>query len=172
MKTSQILFLLILLYPLAELLFLMKVVIEFGFLTTFLLVGSTMLLGTFVLKVQTPRLFIQLQQAAQQQTDTVSILLNYFILSICGIILVIPGLLLDGFAILGLIPWLRQRLVAWLARKAGIVNLASATVSRRHHTFDHDMHSETSYSRPHHAPPAEEPQKHIPTVIEGEYKRD
>jgi UPF0716 protein FxsA len=114
MKPLQILFLLILLIPFAEIYLLLSVGSVIGALPTIILVIATGILGAYLLKQQGFATLQRFQQSlARGEIPALEMIEGVFIL-LGGALLLTPGFISDLLGLLCLIPSLRQRLMQYL----------------------------------------------------------
>lgn len=126
-----ILFLALILVPIAEIAVFIKVGGLIGVLPTVALVIAVAIFGTWLLKRQGMRTFTRAQAAFNRGEMPVGEMLDGFFLVIAALLMVTPGLLTDlaGFALL--IPAVRRRLGPLVARWVG----ARATTTVFHGDF-------------------------------------
>lgn len=117
MHPILIFFLLILLLPTLELFILVKVGASIGVFTTILLVLSTAVLGTLLVRHQGLSTLLRVRQAMARGEVPALEMLDGALLLLGGLLLLIPGFLTDLLGLLCLLPWLRQRLVGALVRR-------------------------------------------------------
>lgn len=121
----RFLFLLIIVLPIAELMLLIEVGQEIGVLPTVLLVLLTATTGITILRRQSMSTLRRAQQRMQGGEMPGREIMEGFLISIGGALLLTPGFITDLFAILLLIPPTRRALVGWLFRKGAMTAMRS-----------------------------------------------
>lgn len=116
----RFLFLLLIVLPIAELMLLIEVGREIGVLPTVLIVLATAALGLRVLRYQSASTLRRAQQRVQGGEMPGQEILEGFLISIGGALLLSPGFITDLFAICVLLPPTRRALVGWLVRRGGL----------------------------------------------------
>lgn len=109
------LFLLMVVVTALEVMLITKIGAVIGFWLTLLLIIGTALIGSQQLKKQWRFVMGKLQSL---QSEPSTALIEAFILLICGVLLVTPGFLTDIVGFLGLVPVLRERMVAFIKQNS------------------------------------------------------
>lgn len=110
----RLLFLLFIILPIAELMLLFKVGQTLGVLPTLALVLFTATIGVRILKHQSASTMRHAQQRLQGGELPGTEIMEGFLISIGGALLLTPGFITDVFAILLLLPFTRRPLVRHL----------------------------------------------------------
>ena len=110
----RLLFLLFIILPIAELMLLFKVGQTLGVLPTIALVLFTATLGVRILKHQSRSTLLRAQQRMQGGELPGTEIIEGFLISIGGALLLTPGFITDLFAIVLLLPFTRRPLVQYL----------------------------------------------------------
>lgn len=150
------LFLLMLIVTTIEVILIAKVGSAIGFFPTFILILVTAFVGSALLKTQWRFVMGKLQTL---QSNPSQALLEALVLVICGVLLITPGFLTDIIGFLGLIPVLRERLVAALRRHSGSIIRGNFQIHRT--TFGSGRQPGQSDMRP----PDDD------NIIEGKFER-
>jgi UPF0716 protein FxsA len=116
----RFLLLLLLLLPIAELMLLVEVGGEIGAIPTLLLVLAIAAIGLRVIRYQSTRNLRSAQQRMQGGEMPGREILEGFMISIAGGLLLVPGFITDAVALCLLVPPLRRALVGWLFRRGGM----------------------------------------------------
>jgi UPF0716 protein FxsA len=117
------LFVLLLLLPIAELVVLIQLGQQIGFWRTVALIVGAGIAGVWVIKWQGAR---TVQKAALSGlSGGAQAMFSGVLLTVAGVLLLIPGVITDGLALLLLLPFTRQALSAWVLRK-GMVGVMGA----------------------------------------------
>ena len=103
-----------LLLPWLELFTLIQLGIETSALTALLYVLVTLVLGMAIIRHQGMSLFTRMQDLQAGRVLGQQLLLDGMAVGIAGLLLMVPGLISDFFAIIVLIGPLRRRLARWL----------------------------------------------------------
>ena len=103
-----------LLLPWLELFTLIQLGIETSALTALLYVLVTLVLGIAIIRHQGMSLFTRMQDLQAGRVLGQQLLLDGMAVGIAGLLLMVPGLISDFFAIIVLIGPLRRRLGRWL----------------------------------------------------------
>lgn len=103
-----------LLLPWLELFTLIQLGIETSALTALLYVLVTLVLGMAIIRHQGMSLFTRMQDLQAGRVLGQQLLLDGMAVGIAGLLLMVPGLISDFFAIIVLIGPLRRRLGRWL----------------------------------------------------------
>ena len=111
------LFLLFILVPLLEIYFLLKVGNIIGAFPTVLVVVSTAIAGTWLLKQQGLATLMRLQTRAAQGRMPAQEMAEGLALAFGGALLLTPGFITDFIGFLCLIPFTRQRIIRWIMRR-------------------------------------------------------
>lgn len=114
MHPILIFFLSILLLPTLELFILVQVGSSIGVFATVLLVLSTAVLGTLLVRHQGLSTLLRVRQAMARGEVPALEMLDGALLLVGGLLLLIPGFLTDLMGLVCLLPWVRRRLVARL----------------------------------------------------------
>lgn len=112
------LFLLMVIVTTIEVILIAKIGGMIGFFPTLIIIIATALIGSQQLKKQWRFVMGKLQSL---QSEPSQALLEALILLICGVLLITPGFLTDIVGFLGLIPSVRERLVAVMRQHSGKV---------------------------------------------------
>ena len=121
--------------PLAELYILIKIGTYIGGLNTILLVLMTTVLGALLARLQGLRTLRQIQLSLSQGQIPAEELIDGVLILFGGILLVIPGVLTDLFALVLLLPFTRTYFKRWLRRRfdrmmaSGNVRLGASDVA-------------------------------------------
>ncbi|MGY0398667.1 MAG: FxsA family protein [Ostreibacterium sp.] len=110
------LFLAMLFITTIEVILIAKVGAVIGFFMTFLIIIATAIIGSWQLKKQWRLVIGKLSSLQSEPSDT---LVEALILLICGVLLITPGFLTDIIGFCGLVPLIRQKLVAVMKRNVG-----------------------------------------------------
>lgn len=121
----RFLFLLIIVLPIAELMLLIEVGQEIGVLPTVLIVLATASTGIAILRRQGVSTLRRAQQRMQGGEMPGREIMEGFLISIGGALLLTPGFITDVFAICLLLPPTRRALVGWLFRKGALAAMRS-----------------------------------------------
>lgn len=141
------LFLLMVIVTTIEVILIAKIGNMIGFFPTLIIIIATALIGSQQLKKQWRFVMGKLQTLQSEPSQALS---EALVLLICGVLLVTPGFLTDIVGFLGLIPAVRERLVAFMRQHAGAMlrgnvhvytNTTSAEKPRQHHD-DHVIEGE------------------------------
>jgi UPF0716 protein FxsA len=103
--------------PLAELYILIKIGSHIGGFNTILLVLVTTVLGALLARLQGLRTLRQIQLSLSQGQIPAEELIDGVLILFGGILLVIPGVLTDLFALVLLLPFTRTYFKRWLRRR-------------------------------------------------------
>ena len=103
--------------PLAELYILIKIGTYIGGFNTILLVLMTTVLGALLARLQGLRTLRQIQLSLSQGQIPAEELIDGVLILFGGILLVIPGVLTDLFALVLLLPFTRTYFKRWLRRR-------------------------------------------------------
>jgi UPF0716 protein FxsA len=112
----RLLFLLILV-PLLELYILIKIGGYFGAFQTIALVVFTALLGIVLVRLEGLRTLQKIRQSLSQGIVPAEEMVDGVLIFVGGILLIIPGVLTDLFALVLLIPYSRTIFKRWLRRR-------------------------------------------------------
>ena len=112
----RLLFLLILV-PLLELYILIKIGGYLGASQTIALVVFTALLGIVIVRLQGLRTLQKIRQSLSQGIVPAEEMVDGVLIFVGGILLIIPGVLTDLFALVLLIPYTRTIFKRWLRRR-------------------------------------------------------
>jgi len=121
--------------PLAELYILIKIGSHIGGFNTILLVLMTTVLGALLARLQGLRTLRQIQLSLSQGQIPAEELIDGVLILFGGILLVIPGVLTDLFALVLLLPVTRTYFKRWLRRRfdrmmaSGNVRLGASDVA-------------------------------------------
>lgn len=110
------LFLLLILVPIAELMFLLKVGRMLGVFPTIALLIFMAAAGIYILKQQGFSTMTRAQQRMQSGEMPAKELMEGVMLAFGGLLLLIPGFITDGIAFIFLLPFTRRLLLAFLLR--------------------------------------------------------
>jgi len=111
------LFFLSILVPLLELYILIKIGGYLGAFQTVALVVFTALLGIVIVRLQGLRTLQKIRQSLSQGIVPAEELVDGVLIFVGGILLIIPGVLTDLFALVLLIPYTRTIFKRWLRRR-------------------------------------------------------
>ena len=111
------LILLIIIGGMAELFILIKIGSHIGGFNTLLLVLMTTVLGALLARLQGLRTLRQIQLSLSQGQIPAEELIDGVLILFGGILLVIPGVLTDLFALVLLLPFTRTYFKRWLRRR-------------------------------------------------------
>ena len=111
------LLLLFILVPLVEIYFLLKVGSVIGAFPTVLVVILTAVVGAWLLKQQGLATLMRFQQSAAQGRMPAQEMAEGLALAFGGALLLTPGFVTDIIGFLCLIPFTRQGIIRWLARR-------------------------------------------------------
>jgi UPF0716 protein FxsA len=129
------LFLVFTIVPLAELYILIKIGTYIGGFNTILLVLMTTVLGALLARLQGLRTLRQIQLTLSQGQIPAEELIDGVLILFGGILLVMPGVLTDLFALVLLLPFTRTYFKRWLRRRfdrmmaSGNVRLGASDVA-------------------------------------------
>jgi UPF0716 protein FxsA len=112
----RLLFLFILI-PLLELYVLFKISGTLGAFQTVALVVLTALLGVVIARIEGLRKLQQIKQSLSQGIVPAEEIVDGLLIFVAGILLIIPGVLTDLFALVLLIPYTRTLFKRWLRRR-------------------------------------------------------
>ena len=121
--------------PLAELYILIKIGSQIGGFNTILLVLMTTVLGALLARLQGLRTLRQIQLSLSQGQIPAEELIDGVLILFGGILLVMPGVLTDLFALVLLLPFTRTYFKRWLRRRfdrmmaSGNVRLGASDVA-------------------------------------------
>ena len=116
----RLLFLLFIIVPIAELMLLIRVGQTIGVLPTIVLVLATAAIGVRILRHQSLSTLKRAQQRMQSGEVPGKEIVEGFLISIGGALLLTPGFITDLFAIGLLLPPTRHALVGYLFRKGAM----------------------------------------------------
>jgi UPF0716 protein FxsA len=114
MRRPLFLFILI---PLLELYVLFKISGTLGAFQTVALVVLTALLGVVIARIEGLRKLQQIKQNLSQGIVPAEEMVDGLLIFVAGILLIIPGVLTDLFALVLLIPYTRTLFKRWLRRR-------------------------------------------------------
>ena len=103
--------------PMAELAVLLKVHEVFHFWPTFLLVISTGVVGSFLVKWQGLSLLLEIQREMDSGNIPAPQMMDGVMILVAGAFLITPGLITDTAGFLLLVPFVRRQIRFWLRRK-------------------------------------------------------
>jgi UPF0716 protein FxsA len=121
--------------PLAELYILIKIGSHIGGFNTIILVLMTTVLGALLARLQGLRTLRQIQLSLSQGQIPAEELIDGVLILFGGILLVMPGVLTDLFALVLLLPFTRTYFKRWLRRRfdrmmaSGNVRLGASDVA-------------------------------------------
>ena len=121
--------------PLAELYILIKIGSHIGGFNTILLVLMTTVLGALLARLQGLRTLRQIQLSLSQGQIPAEELIDGVLILFGGVLLVMPGVLTDLFALVLLLPFTRTYFKRWLRRRfdrmmaSGNVRLGASDVA-------------------------------------------
>jgi len=104
----------LMLLPWLELFTLIELGIETSALTALAYVLFTIVLGVAVLQRQGRGMFERLRQSQQGRVIGPQLLLDDMAMGLAGLLLIVPGMITDLFALIVVIGPLRRRLAKWL----------------------------------------------------------
>ena len=110
-------FLLFTLVPLLELYILIKIGSYIGAFQTVALVVFTALFGIVIARIEGLRKLQQIKQSLSQGIVPAEEMVDGVLIFVAGILLIIPGVLTDLFALILLIPYTRTLFKRWLRRR-------------------------------------------------------
>ena len=110
-------FLLFTLVPLLELYILIKIGSYIGAFQTVALVVFTALFGIVIAHIEGLRKLQQIKQSLSQGIVPAEEMVDGVLIFVAGILLIIPGVLTDLFALVLLIPYTRTLFKRWLRRR-------------------------------------------------------
>ena len=110
-------FLLFTLVPLLELYILIKIGSYIGAFQTVALVVFTALFGVVIARIEGLRKLQQIKQSLSQGIVPAEEMVDGVLIFVAGILLIIPGVLTDLFALILLIPYTRTLFKRWLRRR-------------------------------------------------------
>jgi UPF0716 protein FxsA len=105
---------LLMLLPWLELFTLIELGIETSALTALAYVLFTIVLGVAVLQRQGRGMFERLRQSQEGRVIGPQLLLDDMAMGLAGLLLIVPGMITDFFALIVVIGPLRRRLAKWL----------------------------------------------------------
>lgn len=105
---------LLMLLPWLELFTLIELGIETSALTALAYVLFTIVLGVAVLQRQGRGMFERLRQSQEGRVIGPQLLLDDMAMGLAGLLLIVPGMITDCFALIVVIGPLRRRLAKWL----------------------------------------------------------
>jgi UPF0716 protein FxsA len=111
------LFFLFILVPLLELYILIKIGGYLGAFQTVALVVLTALLGIVLVRLQGLRTLLKIRQSLSQGIVPAEEMVDGVLIFVGGILLIIPGVLTDLFAMVLFIPYTRTIFKRWLRRR-------------------------------------------------------
>lgn len=117
MFLPRVLFLLLLLVPVAEIYLLIQVGGAIGAIPTIALVVFTAVLGTLLLRHQGLAVLQRVQRLTAQGEMPTAAMLEGGVVLLSGLLLLLPGFFTDVLGLLGLVPPLRHALVAAVLRR-------------------------------------------------------
>jgi UPF0716 protein FxsA len=126
----RFLFLLFVLMPIVEMWLLFQVAAWVGATTTIGLVLLTAAVGVVLLRQQGFSTLLRGRQRLETGELPAQEILEGLVLAVSGALLLTPGFVTDTIGFLGLLPWVRRRLVAKAAASAQIMSYQSYTVYR------------------------------------------
>ena len=110
-------FLLFTLVPLVELYILIKIGSYIGAFQNVALVVFTALFGVVIARIEGLRKLQQIKQSLSQGIVPAEEMVDGVLIFVAGILLIIPGVLTDLFALVLLIPYTRTLFKRWLRRR-------------------------------------------------------
>lgn len=143
----------LLLLPIAEIFFTLKVADEIGFLETVYWVVLAFFLGLMLLRATGMNLPYELQKEAQKGHSGNAALMKTAMRFFAGVLLMVPGLLSDVFAVLLLLasftPFLDRLMAHWIRKsfKSRVV-FTSYNQGSRQDPFQSEIYEEEPFQRP------------------------
>lgn len=116
----RLLFLFAIVLPIAELMLLIEVGKEIGVLPTVLILLGIAAIGLRILRHQSVSTLRRAHQRVQGGELPGREIVDAFMISIGGALLLMPGFITDLFALCLLLPLSRRAVVAWLLRRGGL----------------------------------------------------
>lgn len=153
----RIFFFLVLLFPVLELALLIKVGSAIGVLATLLLLLLSAVLGILLIRLAGFSTAWRAQERMRQGELPEQEMLQGFVMTMGGVLLLVPGFLSDLLALLILLPWTRHLLLKGLQ-----LYVAYQLKNRPVHVYDVQTRTETSEGHS---------TTHTTHVIEGEWER-
>lgn len=132
----KFLFLLFIIMPVAEITLLIKVGQQIGTLYVALLVVTTALLGSYMLRKQGLATLFRAQERMKSGQLPINEMLESMFLAVGGALLITPGFISDVFGFLCLIPVVRKGMVVFAVRHIKVFAMASMQQSQFGHTYD------------------------------------
>lgn len=123
----RFLFLLVIILPIAELVLLIKVGQSIGLLPTVVLVLATAAIGVRILRQQSRSTLLRAQARMQGGELPGREIVEGFLISIGGALLLTPGFITDLFAICLLLPFTRRGLVNYLFARGRLEAMTSGS---------------------------------------------
>lgn len=125
----------LLILPFAEIVMLVQVGHYLGFWLTLALLVLAAVAGINLLRWQNARA-LQRLSTPEMTAATGSDLLAGLLLSLAGVLLVIPGFITDGLALVLLLPWVRKPLAHWLLARGMAATVAGMGPGLRFSNFE------------------------------------
>ncbi|MCK5893373.1 MAG: FxsA family protein [Endozoicomonadaceae bacterium] len=152
-------FLSLVLFPIAEIMVLIKIGSLIGVLVTVLLLLFTASLGIYLLREQGIRTLLRARERMMNGQVVGQEMLEGVIIVACGVLLVAPGFITDTIALIGFFPVTRRCIVDRI--------LAS-------HQWRASAYSQTGFdqSNAKKTDPFEQNAERRPEIIEGEFRRE
>lgn len=108
----RFLFLLFILFPILEMILLIKVGSQIGAVTTVLIVVLTGVVGVSIIKQQGASTLLKVREKLERGTLPATEILETVMLGVAGVSLLFPGFISDAVGILLLFPFIRKGLIA------------------------------------------------------------
>lgn len=135
MKIFQILFLIVLIVPFVEIFLLVEIGAIIGPVPTVLLVVSTAVLGTWLLRRQGLETFQRFQASLNNGEIPAYEMIEGPIILVGGALLLTPGFLTDALGFICLIPSLRRKIAQFVIEKFLLKNNAFNSARTHNDTF-------------------------------------
>ncbi len=110
---------LLFLYPVTEILLWISFVSRFGFVDALLWCATSAAVGVIIMRMQGAAAFQELQKAANRGELPSPRITHHILMSLGGILLILPGVVTDILGALIILPGTRHLMVWWIYKKTG-----------------------------------------------------
>ena len=121
-------FFLLVLFPITELMILIKVGGMIGVLPTLAIIFATASAGLYLMRREGFSTLARAQQRMAAGEIPATEMMEGLVIAFCGALLLAPGFLTDAFALLVLIPQVRRALINWAVKSGKINSVASGGI--------------------------------------------
>ncbi len=160
------LFIVFILIPMLELITFIKVGASIGIFWTFFWIFFTAVVGVTVVRIQGFTTLLRVRERFNAGEVPAKEMLQGFLLTFAGVLLVVPGFITDSLAVFLLIPWVSKLLAQAMLRHRGVFMSQHMNQQQGFRPAEKDVTDVfiVEKYRVHHQQPGE--------TIEGEYKRE